>query len=370
MLVRYCARHTGDPDVAEDLAQQALLEAWRKLDTLYGPAVREYWLLGVARNVCLRWARRHGAEASRLTRPGETSGSPDIDSTEDFDVELELERDELARLLDRALALLPPATRAVLVQRYIEESPQAEVAARLGLTEGAVEARVHRGKLALKKVLTTELREEAFAHGVIQAGDACWQETRIWCPDCGRRRLVGRFAEGRDLQLDCPDCLDGSRAVQVRSWVAERAEGISLAELFADIKGYKPALNRLMARSHDFYRHGIAGLTTRCLRCGGPAPLRTHSYRGFGHEVQTDCPRCDQASGISTVNALALDTPEGRAFWRGHGRIRTLPDREVKTAGASAIVSSFESVTGSARLEVVLARDNLEVIGVHETPGW
>ena len=44
MLVRYCARFTGDAFVAETLAQQALLEAWQKSDTLYNRQVREYWL--------------------------------------------------------------------------------------------------------------------------------------------------------------------------------------------------------------------------------------------------------------------------------------------------------------------------------------
>ncbi|MBI3971765.1 MAG: sigma-70 family RNA polymerase sigma factor [Chloroflexi bacterium] len=66
-------------------------------------------------------------------------------------MELELERAELADLLDRAMALLPPETRLVLVERLIEQIPQAEVALRLGLSEGAVEARLHRGKLALRR---------------------------------------------------------------------------------------------------------------------------------------------------------------------------------------------------------------------------
>jgi DNA-directed RNA polymerase specialized sigma24 family protein len=80
ILVRYCVRFTGDAFVAEGLAQQALLEAWRKSDTLYDRQVRERWLLGMARNVCLRWARawrgrgpaRAPGRASR--RDGQTAG--------------------------------------------------------------------------------------------------------------------------------------------------------------------------------------------------------------------------------------------------------------------------------------------------------
>lgn len=370
MLVRYCARFTGDPDAAEDLAQQALLEAWQKADRLYSREVREYWLLGIARNVCLRWARGRGAAASRLVR----LAAPDTEPADDFDLEVELERDELAHLLDRALALLPPVTRAVLVGRYIEESPQVEVAARLGLTEGAVEARIQRGKLALRRALTGELREEALAHGVIRPNAGGWQETRIWCSDCGERKLVGRFAEGRNLQLDCIGCaavapMGIPRSVFVRSRAVELLWGITPAELFEGVKGFKPALNRMDVELHKFYKHGIAGRTARCLWCGGAVPLRTGPDEASPFlDVQTDCPHCGRVSGIAAVSAVALSRPEAWAFQRAHRRVRTLPNREVEAAGVPAIVATIESVTGSAKLEVVLARGTLEVIGVHGAP--
>jgi RNA polymerase sigma-70 factor (ECF subfamily) len=369
MLVRYCTRFTGDAFVAEDLAQQTLLEAWRKSETLYSRQVRENWLLGMARNVCLRWARERGAASARLVRLAEPAGAIDEQLADDFDLEVELERDDLARLLDRALALLPAATREVLVQKYIEESPQAEVAWRLGLTEGAVEARLQRGKLALRRVLTTDLRDDAVAYGLIASSDAGWQETRIWCTDCGERHLVGRFGEAGDLQLDCPSCRDGRRIVQVRGWVGELIWGVTSAELLKGVKGYKAALNRMAARSYEFYRHGIARRTARCRWCGRQAPLRISPYdfRGY-HDVRTDCPHCGRVNGVSTDGAVAFDRPEGWAFERKHRRIRTLPGREVEAAGVPAIVSRFESVAGSAKLEVVLVRDTLDLIEVHGAP--
>lgn len=50
VLVRYCARYTGESDVAEDLAQQTLLQAWRHEQQLRDPQARRGWLLGIARN--------------------------------------------------------------------------------------------------------------------------------------------------------------------------------------------------------------------------------------------------------------------------------------------------------------------------------
>jgi RNA polymerase sigma-70 factor (ECF subfamily) len=63
-LVRLCAAMSGDREAAEDLAQETLLEAWRNRHKLRDPAGAERWLSAIARNVCLRWARRRGREAS------------------------------------------------------------------------------------------------------------------------------------------------------------------------------------------------------------------------------------------------------------------------------------------------------------------
>ncbi len=208
VLVRYCARYTGVPDVAEDLAQQTLLQAWRHEHRLRDPQARRGWLLGIARNECLMWARSRSRDPSRFTGLERTEAREAQDRlADDFDLELELERDDLARLLDRAMALLSTEVREVLVRRYVEESPQAEVAAHLGLSEGAVEARLRRGRLALRRVLSTKMADEAAGYGLISPRDAGWEETRIWCPSCGQRRLEGwlRPAEGK-LYMRCPGC--------------------------------------------------------------------------------------------------------------------------------------------------------------------
>ena len=86
--------------------------------------------------------RRHQAEATWDDPVGPTDAA--IAPVAALDLELELDRHELADLLDRALALLPPLTRTVLIERFIHEAPQAEVARQLGLSEGAIEARVQR----------------------------------------------------------------------------------------------------------------------------------------------------------------------------------------------------------------------------------
>src|SRR5690348_10801534 len=158
-LVHLCAKITGERDAAEDLAQETLLEAWKHLNALRDQSRRAQWLNGVARNVCLRWIRSHQQDrAQLLDLPADQDASfPSLEDllADDFDVEVELERKELVELLDRALALLPAETRTILVKRYVEESPLQEVADQLGLNVSATAMRLQRGKLALRRVLST-----------------------------------------------------------------------------------------------------------------------------------------------------------------------------------------------------------------------
>src|SRR5919202_570691 len=150
-LVRLSARLSGDYEAAEDLAQETLLEAWRVRHRLTDPRGYAPWLSAIARNVCLRWARRRGQQPAQLSLRDEADEIPALNAQMPpgaaYDVELELERDELATLLDRALALLPAETRTVLVERYVEETPLAEVAAWLRISEGTLAVRLNRGKL-------------------------------------------------------------------------------------------------------------------------------------------------------------------------------------------------------------------------------
>lgn len=372
-LVAYCARFTDDSDAAEDLTQQTLLEAWRCETELRDPQARQGWLFGIARNVCLHWLRSRGRERRRRAgQLGPRVSPAGHEPAEAFDLEAELERDELARLLDRAMALLPPETRDALVWKYVEESPQAAIAARLGLTEGAVEARLHRGRLALRKALTTDLADEAAAHGLVSAEDAGWQATRIWCPSCGQRRLLGRFTEERELRLDCVGCLAPGatgRVIVVNSRGIELLCGVGSPELFRGIRGFKPALNRVIARTHEFYGRGLSGRTMPCHRCGSDVRLRPHPWAGptLRYSVRPSCRNCGETAGIGAVVWRALERPEGRAFWREHERIRMLPDRDVEAAGGPAIVCALESVATNGRLEVVFTRDTLEVVAVRRS---
>src|SRR5437762_3542981 len=104
-LVRLCARLSGNWDAAEDLAQETLLRAWHHVDRLQEASQAAPWLSGIARNLCLDWSRRYYREQKRLVQPASTASPDSKDAANqlpnDFDLEFQLEREELVTLLDQ-----------------------------------------------------------------------------------------------------------------------------------------------------------------------------------------------------------------------------------------------------------------------------
>lgn len=168
-IVGLRAHLTGDVSAAVDLAQETCIEALRNFHKLHDRDGVSRWLSAIERNICLRWRQQQGRTAAHrihLERIAPASGEVDeIAAVDDLDVDLE--RAELADLLDRALDRLAPETRAIVIARYIAESPHAEIAARLGMSTGAVKMRLKRGTLSLRRVLAAELGPAASAYGLV-----------------------------------------------------------------------------------------------------------------------------------------------------------------------------------------------------------
>lgn len=220
-LVRQAHMYGVTPDMVDDVVQEALLEAWRHLETLRDVESFEAWLSGILRNVCLRWSRTQSIVGARQVPLVQFEREEDVDANAArerslpepavFDPAEELNRQDMQVLLDRALAHLPSQTRKAVELYYLAEVPQREAALRLGLTIHALEERLYRARRQLRQLLNTELRSEAESFGlqVDQENAASWRETRELCRNCGHHRQRG-LIESRDglgfLQTRCPAC--------------------------------------------------------------------------------------------------------------------------------------------------------------------
>src|SRR4051812_33040439 len=97
-LVRLCAAITRRWEIAEDLAQETLLEAHRHQHKLYDATGRERWLAAIARHVCQRWLRRTHWERLTVTSTEVVEPAAPL-----ADLDASLEQQDLTDLLQRAL---------------------------------------------------------------------------------------------------------------------------------------------------------------------------------------------------------------------------------------------------------------------------
>ena len=131
-------RYASNPSEAEDIAQDALLRAWRRRSTLRDSERRNQWLAAIVRNEAFRQHAR--------VRPDLTATIEFREGEEDQQV---LAAVELADL-HAALQELSERDRRLLEMRYAEDLTQATIARQLGIPEGTVKVRLHRARAKLR----------------------------------------------------------------------------------------------------------------------------------------------------------------------------------------------------------------------------
>src|SRR5579863_6007427 len=158
-FARWLAR---SPDDADDIAQEAILRAYRGFDALRGSDVKA-WLLTIVRN-CHSTALKQRQRRAQVPMPEEndaqdgyamtaTTPDPEDDS---------IQRDE-QRTLDRLIAALPEEHRTVLMLREIEEMDYRQIASVTNVPIGTVMSRLARSRAALKERWLQEVGGEPHA---------------------------------------------------------------------------------------------------------------------------------------------------------------------------------------------------------------
>jgi RNA polymerase sigma-70 factor (ECF subfamily) len=152
-LYTFVRRHIGHPDDAEEIAQEAFVQACEAISRFRGESQLSTWLYGIAMNLVRNYLSR--APHRVHTFVGEETLATVSDSRDPVEERVDRER-ALARLAAE-LGNLAPEMREVLLMVALDELSYEEAATLLSIPIGTVRSRVFRARAALKERLAADI---------------------------------------------------------------------------------------------------------------------------------------------------------------------------------------------------------------------
>jgi len=156
-----CLRMVSNTAEAEDLAQEAFLQLFRKIQTFRGESAFSTWLHRLAVNVVLMKLRKKSLPETSLeevTEPDEESGGPKRDfGSPDPTLVGSIDRLNLERAIDQ----LPPGYKQVFVLHDVQGYEHNEIAKMMDCSIGNSKSQLHKARLRLRELLQEAQRQRA-----------------------------------------------------------------------------------------------------------------------------------------------------------------------------------------------------------------
>ena len=193
---RYCTRMTGSVMDGEDVMQEALFEAYRKLEQFDDTRALQPWLFKIVHNRCIDFLRH------RRVREDAEASAPDSDSIEP------VEPLDLAsrQALERLVIHLPPKERACVLLMDVFEYSLQEIAELVDSTVGGVKAALNRGRGKLLSLQDQPQAEPSTHPAVLEV-------LRLYVERFNRHDWDGvRELASADARLLVADCFAGRLA--------------------------------------------------------------------------------------------------------------------------------------------------------------
>ena len=149
-VINVVYRMCGDVQLAEDMAQEAFLRAWKNLHSYKPKSPFKNWLYRIATNATLDVLRRD--------RETVTLESASLSSLQQGP-EADFAQKEITERVQQAVLELPPASRAVLILREYEGFSYKEIAEALGVPMGTVMSRLNYARSSLRQKLLLVVEE-------------------------------------------------------------------------------------------------------------------------------------------------------------------------------------------------------------------
>ncbi|WP_240686584.1 RNA polymerase sigma factor [Algoriphagus formosus] len=147
MVMQLCLGFVkGDQDLSKDLTQEVFIQVWNGLDRFRQDSSSKTWIYRITVNTCLNYLKKQKSQENRMAeilRGQETSD------------EIKLMETDPGKRLFEAMGKLPEIDR-LITGLLLEEVPQDEIAAILGISDGNLRVKIHRIKRKLKKLIDHE----------------------------------------------------------------------------------------------------------------------------------------------------------------------------------------------------------------------
>jgi RNA polymerase sigma-70 factor (ECF subfamily) len=154
---RVAYRHLGHEQDALDAVQDAMLKAITHLADFDGRSEFRTWLLAIVSNAALDVGRRRGRRSARHLANGESLG---VESISEDDPAHGLYREDLRRILHRALSRLSPPVRTAFILFAEAGLSYKEIAAVQEIPQGTVMSRIFGARKQLQSILSRERIDE------------------------------------------------------------------------------------------------------------------------------------------------------------------------------------------------------------------
>ena len=144
-------RKIGDYHIAEEITQDAFLQAHKKLASLKNPSQFPGWLYVIADRLCRSWFRK---KRQKNTQSLESISETALDKTDYANYICEQREAEAVahqrEIVQRLMAKLPESERTVMVLYYLGEMTREEISKFLGVSPNTVKSRLQRARKRLK----------------------------------------------------------------------------------------------------------------------------------------------------------------------------------------------------------------------------
>lgn len=168
-IYAFLRRLTHDDWLAEDLTQQAFLQAAQRFESFRGEGKVSNWLYRIATNVLHDHQRKQGRAEQPLWEDsgdiGDDTGLAAQLTDPEPPVPQQLERRAADRCVQDCIAALPAPYKTALVLYAVEGRTVEESAMILGCSTGAVKVRLHRARRLFKELAASHCQVSAGEHG-------------------------------------------------------------------------------------------------------------------------------------------------------------------------------------------------------------